>query len=118
MSVPAVSNAELHAVARRVVWFKPPEETLRDTVFFLNHVMTFGDVDDVVTMRDHFDDETLRDALRRAHPGVFDPRSWAYWHAVLCGTSAPPLPVRRIPGTEGAVPLAWPFRRKDAPGSD
>ena len=111
-------SAELRAVARRVVWFKPPEETLRDTVFFLNHVMTFGDVDDVVTTRRHFDDETLREALRCACPGVFDARSWAYWHAVLCGGPAPALPARRIPGAEGAVPLPWPFRRDDGPGPD
>ncbi len=109
-------NAELRAVARRVVWFKPPEETLRDTVFFLNHVMTFGDVDDVVTMRRHFDDETLREALRCACPGVFDARSWAYWHAVLCGGPAPALPARRLPGAQGTVPLPWPFRRDDKPG--
>ena len=111
-------DADLRAVARRVVWFKPPEETLRDTVFFLNHVMTFGDVDDVVTMRRHFDDEALRDALRRACPGVFDARSWTYWHAVLCGTPAPPLPTRQIPGAEGALPLPWPFRSGAAPGPD
>lgn len=110
-SVTASRDAELRAVARKVVWFKPPEETLRDTVFFLNHVMTFGDVDDVVAMRRHFGDEALRDALRRAHPGVFDARSWAYWHAVLCGTPAPPLPTRRIPGVGSATPLPWPFRR-------
>ncbi len=111
-------SAELRAVARRVVWFKPPEETLRDTVFFLNHVMTFGDVDDVITMRRHFDDETLREALRCAYPGVFDARSWAYWHAVLCGSPAPALPARRIPGAEGAAPLPWPFRSGDRPRPD
>ena len=111
-------NAELRAVARRVVWFKPPDETLRDTVFFLNHLMTFGDVDDVVTMRRHFDDETLREALQCAYPGVFDARSWAYWHAVLCGSPAPALPARRIPGAEGAAPLPWPFRSGDRPGPD
>lgn len=35
-------RTELLRVAKRVVWFKPPEETLRDPVFFLNHVMTVG----------------------------------------------------------------------------
>lgn len=29
---------ELLRVAKRMVWFKPPEETLRDPVLFLNHV--------------------------------------------------------------------------------
>ena len=110
--------AELEAVARRVVWFKPPEETLGDTVFFLNYAMTFADAQDIVTVRRYFDDDTLRDALRRALPGVFDARSWAYWHAVLHGTPPPPLPTRQIPGTEGMVPVRWPFRREQVGDED
>ena len=104
-------DAELLAVARRVVWFKPPEETLRDTTWFLNHAMTHGGVRDVLAVRQHFDDEALRHALRHAHPGVFDPRSWAYWHTVLGMTPVPALPTRNIPGTSGMTPVRWPFRR-------
>ena len=74
-------DPELLAVARRVVWFKEPHQTLRNEVFFLNHAMTYGDVWDVVAIRKRFDDDVLRDSLRNAHPGVFDPRSWA------CGSS-------------------------------
>ena len=89
-------DPELLAVARRVVWFKEPQQTLRNEVFFLNHAMTYGDVQDVVTIRKRFDDDVLRDSLRNAHPGVFDPRSWAYWHAVLGMLPAPATPVRRF----------------------
>lgn len=32
--------ADLLGVARWMVWFKPPEETLADPVLFLSHVMT------------------------------------------------------------------------------
>ena len=93
-------ESELLKVARRVVWFKPPHETLRDEVFFLNHAMVFGDASDVVLIRRHYDDDALRKALREAHPGVFDPRSWSYWHTVL-GISPPPaLPTRHIPGAD------------------
>ena len=98
-------DAELLTVARRVVWFKDPRQTLRNEVFFLNHAMTYGDVRDVVTIRKHFDDDVLRDSLRNAHPGVFDPRSWAYWHAVLGMSPAPALPVRRLAGTPDNVPV-------------
>ena len=105
-------ESELLAVASRVVWFKPPRETLRDTVFFLNHVMNFGDVQDVVAIRRYYDGETLRGALRNAHPGVFDARSWAYWHAVLDVTPVPPLPTRDLPGAEGEAPLRWPVHRR------
>ena len=105
-------DSELLAVASRVVWFKAPRDTLRDPVFFQNHVMTFGDVQDVVAIRRHYDDEALRGALLNAHPGVFDARSWAYWHAVLNRAPAPPLPTRDLPGAEGETPLGWPVHRR------
>jgi hypothetical protein len=83
-------------VAERVVWFQPPERTLRDPVLFLNHAMTWGTVEDLRVVRVHFTDDDLREALRAAHPGVFDPRSWSYWHLMLDLGPAPPLPRRRL----------------------
>jgi len=36
--------------------------------------------------------------LDQAPPGVFDGRSWAYWHLTLKGRRRPPpLPERRFP---------------------
>lgn len=95
-------RAELLRVAKRMVWFKPPEETLRDPVLFLNHVMTWGTVEDIRVARVHYDDDDFRKALRQAHPGVFDARSWAYWHVVLEMDPAPPLPERRLPESGNA----------------
>jgi hypothetical protein len=40
-------------VAKRVVWFKTPEEALADTKLFLAHVMTYGTLDDIVTTMKH-----------------------------------------------------------------
>jgi len=37
---PLPPTPELLAVARRVVWFKEPDEALADPVHFLAHVMT------------------------------------------------------------------------------
>lgn len=98
---------ELSQVARRVVWFQSPEETLRDPVLFLNHVMTYGTVADLREVRAHFRDEDLREALRRAHPGIFSARSWSYWHLMLDMGAPPPLPVRRIPGAGGVTAAPW-----------
>lgn len=42
-------------------------------------------------------DEDLREALDRAPPGIFDPRSWSYWHLVLDRWPPPPLPERKLP---------------------
>lgn len=91
-------SADLRRVARRMVWFKSPVETLADPVLFLSHVMTCGTVDDLRVVRAHFTDDQLRQTLRTGLPGVFDARSWAYWHAVLGVDPVPPLPARRLPG--------------------
>ena len=88
--------AELLGVARRMVWFKAPEEALADTALFLSHAMTYGTVGDLRTVRAHYSDDQLRQVLRSGPPGIFDARSWAYWHAVLDVEPVPDLPVRRF----------------------
>ena len=98
-------DPDLLAVARRVVWFKPPRETLQNEVFFLNHAMTYGDAQDAAAVRRRYGDEALRHALRKAHPGIFDPRSWSYWHTVLEMLPVPPMPVRRFSAEPGEAPL-------------
>lgn len=91
------ASADLLRVAKRMVWFKTPEETLAEPLLFLSYVMTYGTVDDLRVVRARFPDDRLREALRAGIPGVFDARSWAYWHAVLNLGPAPPLPTRRLP---------------------
>ena len=98
---------ELRQVARRVVWFQSPEEALRDPVRFLNQVMNYGTVADLRVVRSHFGDDDFREALRRAHPGIFNARSWSYWHVMLDMGAPPPLPVRRIPGAGGMTAAPW-----------
>ena len=90
-------TAALRRVAKRTVWFQPPAETLSDPVLFLCHVMTYGMPEDLKVVRASFSDDDLREALRHAHPGIFDPRSWSYWHLVLDMQPTPPLPTRRFP---------------------
>ena len=99
--------SDLLEVARRVVWFQPPRRTLEDRILLLNQVMTLGTAADLELVRRHFTDDDLREALRNARPGVFDARSWNYWHLMLDMGEAPPLPTRRIPGAEGEKPLDW-----------
>ena len=87
---------ELLGVAKRMVWFKPPEEALADPAIFLSYAMTYGTVDDLRVVRAHYTDARLRQALRSGLPGIFDARSWAYWHAVLDVEPVADLPVRRF----------------------
>ena len=47
-------NPDLQAVAKRVVWFKPPDKTLNDVRLFLAHVMTYGTLSDIITTLHYF----------------------------------------------------------------
>lgn len=87
---------ELKEIARHVVWFKPPEETLADVVFFLVHLMTHGTHEEVVAAQKHFDMEDFRRALENAPPGVFTARAWAYWNMRMGRVPVPPLPRRKF----------------------
>jgi len=93
---PLPISPELLNVARRVVWFKEPEDTLADPVHFLAHVMTYGTVEDLQALRGVVGKEEFQEVLDHAPPGVFDPRSWAYWN-LKCGYKSPlPLPSRKL----------------------
>ena len=92
---PLPETPELLAVAERVVWFKPPSEALAEPVHFLAHVMTYGTPEDLRALQGVVGINEFREVLDHAPPGVFDPRSWAYWN-LMCGRSpASPLPVRQ-----------------------
>jgi hypothetical protein len=99
---PLPATPELLSVAERVVWFKAPSEALADPVHFLAHVMTYGTVDDLRAIEGLVGLGEFKEALEQAPPGVFDPRSWAYWNLKCGRVPAPPLPVRR--GAQPARP--------------
>ncbi|SRR5260221_13567055 len=91
---PLPKTPELLQVARRVVWFEAPGEALADPVRFLAHVMVFGAIEDLCALDGIVGKDQFREALEQAPPGIFDPRSWAYWNLVCGRDPAPPLPVR------------------------
>jgi hypothetical protein len=94
---PLPATPELLAVARRVVWFKEPEEALADPIHFLAHLMTYGTVEDLAAVRPVVGKPELLEALEQAPPGILDPRSWAYWNLVCGRRPAPPMPERHFP---------------------
>jgi hypothetical protein len=85
-----------------VVWFKEPAAALADPVHFLAHVMTYGTVEDLQALQGVAGPDEFREVLEQAPPGIFDPRSWAYWHLKYGRTPAPPLPQRH--GVQPARP--------------
>ncbi len=88
---------ELATVAQHVIWFEPPEQALADPIRFVTYAMTYGTHQDMKVVRLYLSDDDLREALTNAPPGIFDPRSWAYWHLKLGQYPPPPLPSRRFP---------------------
>lgn len=96
MKVPRLTP-ELAEVARRCVWFKSPKEAIRQPTHLVAHILTYGLHEDVKVLRHQLSDDDLRAALAKAPPGVFDARSWVYWHLVLGEETAPPLPRRTLP---------------------
>lgn len=86
----------LRDVARRVVWFDPPEQTLANPQLFLAHVMVYGTLEEVLVVKRHYTDADFENVLRNPPAGVFDARSWAYWNLVLGHRDAPfPEPSQR-----------------------
>lgn len=91
-----VLTEELARVAQRVVWFEQPEEALADPIRFVTYAMTYGTHDDMNVIQRYLSDDELWEVLTHAPPGIFDPRSWAYWHLKLGRYPPPPLPTRRV----------------------
>ena len=99
-----LDSTELLAVAKRVIWFEAPQESLRDTNRFLAYLMTYGRLEELLIARKYFSDESFDRALRNAPPGIFDIRSWTYWNLHYGHDPVPALPQRQIPGVNPDTP--------------
>lgn len=84
-------------LAERLVWWKPAADALAHEDRLLAQVMTFGTWDDIAEARRFWPEARFREALHRSPSGVFDPRSWFYWHIMLDLLPVPPLPQRKLP---------------------
>ena len=87
----------LLALAAKTIWWKQPEEALADPHRLLAQIMALGTWEDVQLAKQHWSLDDFRAVLKAPPPGVFDGRSWQYWHCVLRLTPIPDLPVRRLP---------------------
>jgi hypothetical protein len=86
------TNEQIKQIARRLIWWKSPEEVLQNVPRFLMQAMTLGSWKEVEAVRSAFGEPALRDAFVNAEPGIFDAKSWSYWQAVFG------LPERPMPG--------------------
>lgn len=76
-------TAETRDIARRVVWFEPPEKALADVTRFMAYAFRYATHADMKALRRHLSDDEMRRALDGAPPGIIDGRSWAYWRLML-----------------------------------
>lgn len=97
--VPPAARQDLGAVAQRVFWWGETEDWLNDAVRFVAQVMTYGDWDDVQTTLQLLGDNAFLRVLDEPPPGVFDIKSWTYWH-VRYNRAVPPLPARKLVDAE------------------
>jgi hypothetical protein len=103
---PIPVTPETLAVARRVIWFEPPEKALSDSARFMAYAMTYALPEDMRFIRKYVSDNDFRDALDEAPPGIIDPRSWAYWNSKMGRYPPPPHPVRRFSDSQDKVSSA------------
>ena len=96
MSLSTPYPAELLRVARKVVWYDSPEQTLADVPTFLTHLMVYGSSADMAVVEQHVSVEEFRKVLENAPSGVFTQDVWRKWHERF-GMPIPPLPRRRFP---------------------
>jgi hypothetical protein len=87
---------ELVQVARRVVWYDDPEQTLSDLPTFLAHLMVYGSPADLKIVAAYVPELQLRRVLEQAPAGVFTDEAWRRWHEHF-GMPVPALPRRRFP---------------------
>jgi hypothetical protein len=58
--------------------------------------MTYGDWNDTVLALELLGESLFKSVLQNPPAGVFDLKSWLYWHHHF-HLEAPPLPARRLP---------------------
>ncbi len=86
-------------LAKKYIWWKMPEQSLRMPQRIAVQVMTIGDYEDVQLLVNHVGDDYLRQVIAQAEIGQFDERSWVYWHYRLdlaCMGQVPALPDNRF----------------------
>ncbi len=93
---PIPPTAEVLGVARRIIWFEPPEQALANPIRFLAYAMMYALPEDMRLIRRHVTDDEFREALDAAPPGIIDPRSWAYWNSKMGRFPPPAMPTRQL----------------------
>lgn len=91
-------SEDIFKLARKYVWWKQPEDALKDQNHFLAQIMTYGTAEDSFWLLKQWGEEPFIKALQNPPVGVFNGRSWHFWHYRLGLAKdvdeVPPLPKR------------------------
>jgi hypothetical protein len=93
---PFPHTPELLCAAKRIVWFKPPEEALDNPVELMAYAMKHSIDEDMALLLEHVGKDGLREAIDNAPAGIIDARSWSYWNARIGRYPPPPAPQRDL----------------------
>jgi hypothetical protein len=93
IAIPDKLRPALLPVAKRVFWWGKPDEWMEDVSRFTAQVMVFGDWTDTTLTWNLLGESLFRQVIAHAPPGIFDRKSWAYWHHHF-QIEVPPLPKR------------------------
>jgi hypothetical protein len=91
---PFPATPQFLEAARRIVWFKAPEEALRRPIELMAYAMKHSLDEDMALLLAHIGAAGLMEALDKAPPGIIDRRSWAYWNVKAGRYPAPAMPTR------------------------
>ena len=85
------------AIASKYVWWQEAQQTLEDPCLLAAQIMTLGTLEDVQWLLGRMSRDALRRILREPPIGIFNERSWRFWHLQLGVSPTPPLPARPLP---------------------
>jgi hypothetical protein len=88
----------LRELAAKYIWWKTPDESLREPERIAARVMDIGDYEDVQRLATEMGDAFLRSVIAKAEPGQLNARSWNYWHhrlGLVTRGKVPRMPKRR-----------------------
>jgi len=95
---------EFLGIAKRVVWFKPPEEALQYPYELMAYAMKASPDEDLAALIRHIGVDGLREAIENAPAGIIDARSWSYWNLMAGFEPELPRPARTIGGVTVSHP--------------